>query len=251
MKKISFIVILLISSIMCFAQKTTMSNKVKAEQYVLEGVSRKSNNDLKGALLSLSLAINLDPYNADAFFYRGEIHEIKGSQIDALNDYTKACNLRKDKVALYKKGLLEEKQGKIETAITDYTEAIKLDSNDVNPYLRRALCYNKTGNTEEALADINVGLLHNPANLNALYLRSGLYAELQNFQSAINDLTRILLIDNKRKSVLGLRGYYFFIIEDYEKAYNDLNEFIIKFPDCEQKYKDMRASSKEKLKRSL
>lgn len=250
MKKIlGFLFIAALTFTVQAQNQITFSNQAKAKKYLTEGINRFSQNDFDGAIFSLSLSINFNPYDPDAFIYRGRSKAKKLNYMEAIDDLDKALNLKKNAEIFYEKGLIHEKIRNYEFAIKDYSEALAVDSTNVNSILRRSLCLSKIGEIDEAINDINIGIAFKPTDLNAYYYRSGLYSQVQEFEKAILDLDYILSADTNRISVLGLRGYYHFILENYEQSYADLKKFTTSFPNSEDKFFEMLKASEEKLEK--
>ncbi|GEM_PF-2774302 len=132
-----------------------------ATEYFNQGVAKYNNENYRGALKDLDLAIELNPRNAEAFFVRGNIKFSKFNQnlIGAKEDYTKAIEIDSDFAkAYYNRGLVNTNLEKYQLAIQDFTKAIEIDPNYVQAYQTRAQAKKLNGDKEGAALDLEAAL---------------------------------------------------------------------------------------------
>lgn len=115
-------------------------------------------------LYSLVIEGNLSsPDIYDAYFSRGVAFSYLKKFDNALEDYTKAIELKPDfKEAYLERALLRLSLKKFPEAIADLDRVIKLDSKSYVAYANRASAHFITGNSEKALADIRKSIEINP-----------------------------------------------------------------------------------------
>ena len=103
-------------------------------------------------------AISMDSDNmAEAYLFRGTIHENIGEYQKAVEDYTNTIRLGMAfDTTYYKRGYCYHCLEQYEKAIEDYTKAIELGNNMA--YYNRATSYNLIGEYNKALADYQIAI---------------------------------------------------------------------------------------------
>ena len=101
-------------------------------------------------------AVQLDPNNIGAIFYRGLSKSSKHQDGSGISDMT-ICINKKHKLlqAYYIRGFGYHREKNYSAAINDYTKAIELNPKYTRIYLSRGLCYKVLGNKEAAKKDFN------------------------------------------------------------------------------------------------
>lgn len=102
-----------------------------SEAQLMLGVAYLNSEKYDKAVLSLTLAIELDPRLARAYSYRGEANRLKGMAAEAIQDSTRAIKLGGNKQATSRayttRAKAYSKLGKNELAYADLDEAFRLD----------------------------------------------------------------------------------------------------------------------------
>lgn len=101
-------------------------------------------------------AVQLDPNNIGAIFYRGLSKSSKYQDGSGISDMT-ICINKKHKLlqAYYIRGFGYHREKNYSAAINDYTKAIELNPKYTRIYLNRGMCYKVLGNLEAARGDFN------------------------------------------------------------------------------------------------
>jgi tetratricopeptide (TPR) repeat protein len=170
----------------------------------LEGLGKTGD-----ALPDLDKAIAVDPKYADALCERGIVLIAAGTKDKGCMDIRKAktlgCTKAKD---LYEKNacsgmstsFLNSGNIKLEAkdfagALIDFTSAIQLNSDSIEPYLKRAECNLNLKKYDKAVADYNKALKIKPDTIRILCLRGTAYNASANFKAAFDDLSRVVRLD--------------------------------------------------------
>jgi hypothetical protein len=99
--------------------------------------------------------VELDPYNADAYYNRGDAYDEMGEYGKAIADYNKAIELDPNHaLAYYNRGCAYGEIGAYDKAIADYNKAIELNPNDSLAYYNRGLAYSERGEVPKAVSDL-------------------------------------------------------------------------------------------------
>ena len=110
--------VLVISSILSFS-------KDSADRHNERGLAHYKAGETDKAILEFTKAIEKDPKNAKAYYYRGSLYELNNDSNNAIADLTMAVKIRPTYAgAFYRRGAAYYKQGEHDIAIRDFTRAI-------------------------------------------------------------------------------------------------------------------------------
>ena len=155
-------------------------------------IAKRFNNDFKTAVDKLTLDIQQNPDDIEAYLYRGIAH------IELNN---------------------------IEQAHQDFQKIIELDSTFMDIYIVRGINRFKEGQYELALEDFNKAFQINTESPQLLTYRALTFLWLEDIESAWKDFERVIELDSKigyvyfcRGSILSWKGQYDDAIIEYNKA---------------------------------
>ncbi|MBD2087968.1 tetratricopeptide repeat protein [Coleofasciculus sp. FACHB-542] len=102
-----------------------------------------------------SKILHLNPYDAVAYYNRGNTCSRLGDGQKAIEDYTQALNINPNFPEAYtNRGVARFDLGDTQGAIDDYTLALQLNPNFAAAYNNRGNAHSKLGNYPEAIADL-------------------------------------------------------------------------------------------------
>jgi tetratricopeptide (TPR) repeat protein len=110
--------------------------------------------DLDGAAATLDASLAADPLLESAWATRAALAFENGDPSLALDDLSKALEIRRDAAMLYNRGAVHEVLGNWIDAITDFSDVIALESADADAWLRRAVCRSRIGDSQGTRADV-------------------------------------------------------------------------------------------------
>ena len=125
-------------------------------------------NQYKNALSSIDRAIEIDPADADAYFFRANIY------VDLNDDYS---------------------------ALNDYTACILLDPNNVYAYMRRAFSFSAVGQQEEAVRDMAIAIQIDAEDSKAYYSMAKVTGIISDEYQVCMDLSN-MVADNNVHAIL-------------------------------------------------
>lgn len=126
-----------------------------ASQEILEnGVMLEKNGKSAEAMAEYDRAIELDPRNISAYYYRALLRQKQGNPDGALADYNKMIEIQPGSSEPYcGRGAIYENRGQRDKAIADYTAALENDPMNALAYVRRAKAYEAQREYKKALDD--------------------------------------------------------------------------------------------------
>ena len=144
----------------------------------------------------LTQAIELNPTDTNAHFYRGYAYHIKGNYDKAIADYTKAIRLKPNLAEAYNnRGAAHSKKDDYNRAIKDLNKAIQLKPNLAKAYNNRGAAHGRKGKYSKAIADLNQATQLNPKLVEVYNNRGAIYINRGNYGEAIEDLNKAIQLD--------------------------------------------------------
>jgi len=213
------------------------------------------------ALADFEKAIAIDPKYGEAFCERGIILIAKGSKDKGCMDLRKAKGLKNEKAkGLYNSNACSAMSGtfvsngdtKMEAkdyagAIAEYTSAIQLNSDSIQPYIKRAQCNVLLKKYDKAILDYNKALKINPDTVKLFYLRGLVYNAASNWKMAFSDFSAVVKLSPNYYEAYIQRGTACEGMENYRSAMYDYSEAIrIKPKDGQAYYKRGLANADSK-----
>jgi Flp pilus assembly protein TadD len=119
-------------------------SKISSQKAFEKGIACFNKQMFAAAIKKFTDAIELDPLNADFYYYRGLSYATKSysNREQAIADFTKAIELNPNNDKFYyQRGILYDKRIGTDCALWDLTKAIELNSANVNAYGARAMIY--------------------------------------------------------------------------------------------------------------
>lgn len=158
------------------------------------------------ALADFDKAVTIDPKYADALCERGIVQIAKGVKDKGCMDLRKAKVLKNEKAkGLYESNACSGMSSTFVTkgdeklsakdyagAILDYTSAIQLNSDSIQPYLKRAECQVALKKYDKAIVDYNKALKIKADTITIVYLRGMAYNAASNWKLAFADFSSVI-----------------------------------------------------------
>lgn len=176
----------------------------------------------------LDTALRLDPGNALAWGFRGDIHQSNGNRAQALHDYDESLRLDgRDPRILHAKASILYKQGDYAQALDAVNEAIRLRSDDTDFYVLRAIILDgMKKDPADILRDAEEALRLNPKNALAWTFRGYFYKERGDFVQALHNFGEAIRIQPDWGDAHRYRVRIYYDQGEYDKAKADLSQAI-------------------------
>ena len=198
-----------------------------ANTYFLRGVEAHQRDDLDAAIAYYNEIISTEPENtsivADTYYNRGTAYSTIGKYDRAIEDLTKAIELRpNDPGAYYNRGGTYNDKKMYELAITDLNKAIKLSPDDASLHIARGVAHIGKHAYECAAADFSKAIELNPNHADAYNGRGFTHYRSGDFGSAIVDYNQATHLNPDLSEAYCTRGEARLHLRDWEKAKSDL-----------------------------
>ena len=214
------------------------ADSTNAVCFLNRGQAKRSLNDTEGAFNDFSMAVKLNPNDADAHFFLALAAYSKGDYNASVSGNSEAIRLQTSMVS---QALLNRAQsfiqlGKNKDALKDYASVIELkDHNLVNGYFNRAQLYMRMNDKRSALADYKKVVELNPKNIQLTWDIGRVSYEIEEYADALTYYSRAMdQIDKPETQLYLIRGEVFEKLENYEAAIEDYTRVIEMNPNLAQ-----------------
>lgn len=221
----------------------------QSNKFVRQGL-RATNPDEKINLFSK--AIELDPENLDAYFYRGVTKDNMGDFSGAILDYTKVIFFEPSADVYFNRGNSKYSLMDYIGAKEDYEKALELNPEfmeakysmamakydlkdykgaiaDLNALPKTSYVYLQLGRSYEALNDYKNALTNyslailNDKNSQNFYARGLFYMGINYYKNANEDFTVSFYLDNGNVSALFFKGVSHYLLGEFDQALNSFS----------------------------
>jgi serine/threonine protein kinase/Flp pilus assembly protein TadD len=129
------------------------------------GVAYLNQEDYDAAINEFNEIIRVNPDNASAYAYRGQVYRRQKNYDQAIEECDKAISLNpNESMAYFARGASHYGKRNYDQAISDLTQSISLDPNNSNAYNNRGVAYLDSGDIDLAISDYEQALQINPDN---------------------------------------------------------------------------------------
>ncbi len=175
------------------------------------------------ALQDFTKAIEFDPKNIEPYYNRGTVYFQKKEFAKAIPDFDKYISVIKDPVYLadgyLNRGIAHAFVNEPKKALDDLTKAIELRPDHPNNYKARATVYRTLGKEDAAKADdLKAAQLLNPQKTSFDYAREGSLAFSQNdYKASIEPYQKALDLEKKDRKLE--KNIWFLVVDNLAMAY--------------------------------
>lgn len=196
--------------------------KLSATEYYNMGNEAK---DPEEKIKNYTKAIEINPYNAQYYYYRGLAYKARAGFPQAIENFSNAIVYQVNYPSAYvNRGHSYYEMGQQDAAIADYTKAISLDPLDAVTFLRRGISYQKKGDNEKALEDYNEAIKLRPDYISALNNRGNVYIRKGEYRKALADFNEALRLNPKYVLGYKSRALLYERMGDKDRAAADRNK---------------------------
>jgi Tfp pilus assembly protein PilF len=143
-------------------------------------------------------AIEINPQNANAYYFRGVLMMEKGDNDKAFDDFNKAIQIKPDFfAALINSGTIWNKKGEWDKAIENYTKALSIKPDYEKAYISRGDVWLEKFEFDKAINDYSKAIAINSKNYKAYFWRQEASVRKGDYLNAIKDLENVIRINPK------------------------------------------------------
>lgn len=199
------------------------------EDYFYYAVNKYKKKDYQGAIDDYTKAIELKPYSY--FYYnracvKSEILDFKGS----IDDFTHAILLEPVSFYYYNRGVVKFKINNYRGSILDYDKAIELSQDYGSAFYNRGLSKYLLQDYQGAIFDFTKSISLKTNLADSYYMRGSAKDDLEDFIGAISDFSNTIKIDSSYSKAYINRGNSKNSINDYSAAISDLTKGLLLNP---------------------
>jgi tetratricopeptide (TPR) repeat protein len=192
-----------------------------------ENASHLSPYTVDQSIYESTYAININPNNPLAYYYRGTAYRLKGDYERAVNDISQAINLDPTRDNFFiSRALAYHKKQDHSRAFTDFTESIRLNPSSANNYYQRGLAYFNTGDFKHAVSDFDRATKAKPDFVLAFNYLGRAYHMSGDNVSALSCLSNVINIDPNDATAYLYRGQAHAAEKEFDDAIDDFDHAI-------------------------
>ena len=197
------------------------------EEYLARAQASLEAGQFEAAITDFSQALELDPENADIYYWRGLAFKALQNFKRAIVDFDQALKLNADLTAAYlERGDSYLQTGDFWQALTDLNEAILQDPELAEAYTQRGLANLRLDYPEDAVSDLDEALRLEPESAQAYAVRGLAYAQAGKQEQALTDLETAVQLGPEDAAVYLARGNVYMQAGDYGQALADFDKAV-------------------------
>ena len=167
--------------------------KKYAAPYLLKCDAYLQQKDTLKGMEWLAKALEVDPYNAEAWRFRGSVCLSRNEWKDADEYLSKAIHLMPKKATNYiNRAVARLRLNNLRGAMSDYNLALDIEPNNFLAHYNRGLLRQQVGDDNNAIEDFNYVLALEPNNMMALFNRATLLDRTGDLKAAIADYSKVI-----------------------------------------------------------
>ena len=166
------------------------------KEYIANGLAAYNKEDRNEAFRIFSEMIEKFPKNKNGWNNRGYLYFLRGEDVNAIADYTKAIKIDPEDISLYiNRSDAYISSGDYNAALADLTKVIELSPTSYLGWLGRGQAFNGKNLFDKAIADLTKAISLKPAGT-AAYTERGLsYSHLKKYDLAIADFDKAISLE--------------------------------------------------------
>lgn len=178
------------------------------------------------AFAAYTCALQINPDNREAYYWRGLVAGNLGNYEQAIADYTHAYDIDHDAKTLMARADVYRTLKQYDLALSDYSTVIESDPAYSTGYIERGKTYEAMGDAAQAISDYSRAIDLEPANSEYHHYRAKVYLAQGDRESAIADYTQAIEVRPSDYLSYARRAEVYFAQGDYELAVADYSSVI-------------------------
>jgi tetratricopeptide (TPR) repeat protein len=197
-------------------------SSLTAQDYVKKAMEAK---ELEQKISYLTMAIKLEPKNAEAYAKRGYQYTRGKDYEKAVSDFNRAIKLNpKLTIGYGYRGIMYYGKKENDKALNDFNKAIELDPKLAALYRYRGDIYYRKKSYDKAISNYNTAIELAPTYALAYFSRGNSYILKYDYNKALSDFNKAISLQNNYADAYFSRAITYFKIGDQEKARRDYDK---------------------------
>lgn len=218
------------------ATKDIECNLTKAPAYRRRAILKMENEDYKGAIDDLTMALRFRYRHANTWYYRGRCFNELKMHLAAMSDYQMALKFRPNKSAVWcEMGNVMLTLNDLERADEYYSRALKINRLHYDSLVLRGYTRLKTGKPAKALTDLNRAYRIDAFNPQGLKFRAMALESLERWEEALEDYDISIALLPEASAYLN-RAVVRYNLEQYTEALADAKQALAMEPEWDECY---------------
>jgi tetratricopeptide (TPR) repeat protein len=225
--------------------------------YAKKGIKLGKKGKYEKALVNFDKALDINPNNVNALYYKGYIYEQMENYDEAIKFYSKAIKADVEDFMYYRRGKCYFNNELDSLAILDFNEALKRIPDNPEILMSRASAYLRTEQYDKLLVDLNTRLKQNPNDYFTKANKSIALKKLGKYEEALKvlfELENEMPKEHLHRVYNGIADTYMelnslneakvyiekslSLVSDYDVAYLTKAEILLKLGDKETACKE-------------
>lgn len=213
------------------------ADKAQAVVYTNQALINYEKYEYDKAIETLGKAINLDPNNAQAYYWRGNSYYGLKDYYKAIENLSVAIEIKPDYAeAYYWRGNANFGVKQDNDALDNFSKAIALKANYTDAYFWRGRTYYELLQDDNAMADFSKVLALNPNYSEAYYWKGQLYYAAKKYNETIQELSTAINLKNIYPEAYYWRANAKLSLRLYAEAISDFAKAIEQKPSYPEAY---------------
>ena len=198
-----------------------------ADPYYYRGVAKFYLDDLNGAANDCEIALNINPFLIGAYNLRGIIRLRQGKSAEALDDFNAGLKIEPDNMnLLLNSGIANINLKEYDKAIDNYDKLLTYDKRNVSAILYRGIALVEKGDSISAINEFSRAADINKYSPDAYTYKGMLHYQMQQYKDALDDYNHLQELRPHDANVYVNRAITRYNLDDYNGCFSDLDEAI-------------------------
>ncbi len=173
---------------------------------------------------SLTMVVNRNPNDAEAYNVRGAAYGRAGNSAKALKDFNRAIQLNSRYYqAFANRALIFRQMGERAQAAKDYNTALGINPQYAPAYIGRGNIFRAVGKINQAFEDYSRAIQLDTTDPRAYHNRGLIYQNRRNHEFAIEDFSTAISLADKAPAPYNARGVSYLAVGAERNALDDFN----------------------------
>lgn len=198
-----------------------------ADPYYYRGIAKYYLDDMQGAATDCEIAYGINPFLIEAYNLHGIIMLRQGKSKEALEDFEHGLKIEKDNInLLMNSGIANINLDEYDKAITYCDKVLEYDSRNVAAILYKGIALVQRGDSIPAMNEFEHAVEINSYSADAYTYLGMLNYQMKNYPKALESYNKLAELRPKDANVYVNRAITHYNMDDFEHAFSDLERAL-------------------------